>query len=65
MTRWIDAQQAAAELGMDVSVLKRIVRSSRNPPPYVRPAERTMLFDVDALHAWQKTWTSSTDKKEA
>ena len=66
MTRWIDTQQAAAELGMDVSVLKRIVRSSRNPPPFVRPAERTMLFDVDALHAWQKTWTSNAPStKEA
>ena len=60
MTRWIDIQQAAAELHMDVSVLRRIVKSSKNPPPFVRPAERSMLFDIDALHDWQKTWTANT-----
>jgi hypothetical protein len=63
VTRWIDTQQAAAELHMDVSVLRRIVKSSRNPPPFVRPSERSMLFDVDALHKWQKSWTTNTDAK--
>jgi hypothetical protein len=48
---------------MDVSVLRRIVKSSRNPPPFVRPSERSMLFDVDALHKWQKSWTTNTDAK--
>ena len=64
MTRWIDAQQAAAELHMDVSVLRRIVKSSRNPPPYVRPSERSMLFDADELHKWQKSWPTNADTKQ-
>lgn len=63
MTRWIDTQQAAAELHMDASVPRRIVRSSRNPPPFVRPSERSMLFDADALHEWQKSWTTNAGAK--
>jgi hypothetical protein len=63
MTRWIDAQQAAAELRMDVSVLRKIVKSSRNPPPFARPSERSMLFDLDALHEWQKTWTTGNGER--
>ena len=65
MTRWIDPTQAAAELRMDVSVLRKIVKSSRNPPPFVRPSSRSMLFDLDALHEWQKTWKTSTGERLA
>ena len=58
MTKWIDTQQAAVTLDMDLSAFRRLVKSSHNPPPYVRPSERSMLFNVDALREWQKTWKS-------
>ena len=48
---------------MDVSVLRKIVKSSRNPPPFVRPSSRSMLFDLDALHEWQKTWKTNTGER--
>jgi hypothetical protein len=63
MTKWIDVEQAAAQLDIDLSAFRRLVRSSRNPPPYVRPSERSMLFDRDRLREWQQTWTTSDGSK--
>jgi len=59
MSRWIDTVQAAAVLDMDVGALRRIIKSSRNPPPFVRPSERSMLFDVEVLKKWQQGWRGS------
>jgi hypothetical protein len=56
MSKWIDVAQAASMVDMDLATFKRIVKSSNNPPPFVRPSERNMLFDVDSLRKWQDTW---------
>ena len=61
MVKWIDVEQAAQQLGIDVPVLRRMVRSSKNPPPYVRPSERSIFFDSERLIQWQReTWRTST-----
>ena len=57
MSKWIDTPKAAAMLDMDEEPFRRIVKSSNNPPPFVRPSERSMLFDVDALMKWRESWT--------
>ena len=57
MSKWIDAAKVAELLDMDEGTFRRIVKSSKNPPPFVRPSERSMLFDVDALMKWRETWT--------
>ena len=49
MTKWIDDYNAAELLDMDRNTLRRLIRSSDNPPPFVRPSTRTILFDQDAL----------------
>jgi hypothetical protein len=64
MTKWLDVEQAAQQLGVDVPVLRRLARSSRNPPPFVRASARSMLFDRDRLLAWQReTWRTATGEK--
>ena len=62
MSKWIDEVAAAAVVDMDLAAFKRIVRSSKNPPPYVRPSERSKLFDSDALREWQETWMPCAKK---
>jgi hypothetical protein len=57
MSKWIDATKVADLLDMDEEAFRRIVKSSKNSPPFVRPSERTMLFDVDALMKWRESWT--------
>ena len=57
MSKLVNAAKAAALLDMDEEPFRRIVKSSRNPPPFVRPSERSMLFDVDNLLKWRETWT--------
>ncbi len=57
-TMWVDTVQAAIALDMDLGVLRRLIKGSKNPPPFVRPSERSMLFDVDKLREWQKTWAA-------
>ena len=57
MSKLVNAAKAAALLDMDEETFRRIVKSSRNPPPFVRPSERSMLFDVDALLRWRDSWT--------
>ena len=42
---------------MDEEPFRRIVKSSKNPPPFLRPSERSMLFDVDSLMKWRESWT--------
>ena len=55
MAKWIDTAQAASVLDVDLGAFKRICRGG-NPPPFVRPSERNMLFDADRLRQWQKSW---------
>ena len=57
MTRWIDDYEAADRLGMNRNTFRRLIRSSDNRPPFVRPSSRTILFDEDLLLAWRETWT--------
>jgi hypothetical protein len=64
MTRWIDDFRAAELLQMDRGTLRRLIRSSDNPPPYVRPSSRIVLFDADSLLKWQQTWTPSIESAE-
>ena len=64
MSKWIDVAQAAAVLDMDLAAFRRIVRSSKNRPPFVRPTERSMLFDADSLRRWQATWLPRVQKAE-
>ncbi len=59
MTKWIEPMEAAEVLGVTLPVLKRLARSSKNPPPFVRPSERSMLFDREALARWQSTWKAN------
>ena len=63
MTRWIEFEQAAAEIGTSEAVFRRLIKTSKNPPPFVRPSERSMLFDIEALREWQRTWTTHTGAK--
>jgi hypothetical protein len=56
MVRWIDDYDAAERLDMNRNTLRRLTRSSDNPPPFVRPSSRTILFDEDALMKWQSGW---------
>jgi hypothetical protein len=56
MTKWIDDYDAAEVLHMNRNTLRRLIRSSDNPPPFVRPSSRTILFDEDALLEWQVGW---------
>lgn len=58
MSKWVDAAQAAAMLDMDEAPFRRIVRSSKYPPPFIRPSERSMLFDADTLMKWRETWVA-------
>jgi hypothetical protein len=57
MSKLVNAAKAAALLDMDEEPFRRIVKSRRNPPPFVRPSERSMLFDVDSLLRWRDSWT--------
>jgi hypothetical protein len=65
MSKWIDVEQAAALVDMEVATFRRIVKSSNNPPPFVRPSERSMLFDADSLREWQDAWTVGGGKQAA
>ena len=56
MAKWIDDYDAAERLKMDRNTFRRLIRSSDNPPPFVRPSSRTILFDEDALLKWQAGW---------
>jgi hypothetical protein len=56
MAKWIDDYDAAERLDMNRHTLRRLIRSSDNPPPFVRPSSRTILFDEDALVRWQAGW---------
>ena len=56
MAKWIDDYDAAELLDMNRNTLRRLIRSSDNPPPFVRPSTRTILFDEDALRKWQAGW---------
>lgn len=62
MAKLIDDYQAAAMFGMDRGVFRKLVRSSNNPPPYLRPSERTMLFDINELTKWRETWKTGDGK---
>ena len=57
MSKLGNTTKAAALLGMDEEPFRRIVKSSKNPPPFLRPSERSMLFDVDSLMKWRDSWT--------
>jgi hypothetical protein len=57
MSKLVNVAKAAALLDMDEEPFRRIVKSSRNPPPFVRPSQRSMLFDVDSLMRWRDSWT--------
>jgi len=57
MRKWIEAAKVAELLDMDEELFRRIVKSSKNPPPFVRPTERSMLFDVESVMKWGKSWT--------
>jgi hypothetical protein len=59
MTKWIDDYDAAEVLNMNRNTFRRLIRSSDNPPPFVRPSSRTILFDEDALMKWQSGWLPS------
>ena len=56
MTKWIDDYEAADRLGINRNTFRRLIRSSDNKPPFVRPSSRTILFDEDALLKWQVGW---------
>jgi len=56
MAKWIDDYDAAEMLDMNRNTLRRLIRSSDNPPPFVRPSTRTILFDEDAIRKWQAGW---------
>jgi hypothetical protein len=56
MARLVDDYQAAEMFGLDRGVFRKLVRSSNNPPPFLRPSERTMLFDTRDLTKWRETW---------
>ena len=64
MTKWIDDFRAAELLHMDRNTLRRLIRSSDNPPPFVRPSSRIVLFDADSLQKWQETRTPSIEIAE-
>ena len=57
MSKLVNTAKAAALLDMDEEPFRRIVKSSKNPPPFLRPSERSMLFDVDSLMKWRERWT--------
>jgi hypothetical protein len=61
MTKWIDDYEASEVLGMNRNTFRRLIRSSDNPPPFVRPSSRTILFDEGALLKWRAGWLNSTD----
>jgi hypothetical protein len=56
MVKWIDDYDAAEVLHMNRNTFRRLIRSSDNPPEFVRPSSRTILFDEDALRKWQAGW---------
>jgi hypothetical protein len=56
MVKWIDDFDAAERLDMNRNTLRRLIRISDNPPPFVRSSSRTILFDEDALLKWQAGW---------
>jgi hypothetical protein len=60
MSRWIDRAEAAEQLGVALPMLRKLL-SSKNPPPHVRPSERAILFDPEALARWQQTWKRAGD----
>jgi len=55
MSRWIDRAEAAEQLGVALPTLRKLLNST-NPPPYVRPIDRSILFDLEAVARWQQTW---------
>ena len=59
MAKWIDDYDAADVLHMNRNTLRRFIRSSDNPPQFVRPSSRTILFDQDELLKWQAGWRPS------
>jgi predicted DNA-binding transcriptional regulator AlpA len=61
MTKWIDDYEASEVLGMNRNTFRRLLRSSDNPPPFVRPSSRTIVFDESALLKWRAGWLKSTD----
>ena len=62
MAKWIDVRQAAALVDMDEAPFWKLVKYSNNPPPFVRPSERTILFDSEALLRWRDGWLNSGSK---
>jgi hypothetical protein len=65
MSKLVDTPKAAALVDMEEPTFRKIVKSSNNPPPFLRPSERSMLFDVDALMKWRETWTTGGGKQIA
>jgi competence transcription factor ComK len=61
MVKWIDDYDAAEVLHMNRNTFRRLIRSSDNPPLFVRPSSRTILFDEDALRKWQAGWLPPTN----
>jgi hypothetical protein len=61
MVKWIDDYDAAEVLHMNRNTFRRLIRSSDNPPEFVRPSSRTILFDEDALRKWQAGWLPPTN----
>jgi hypothetical protein len=65
VAKLVDDWQAADMFGLDRGVFRKLVRSSNNPPPFLRPSERTMLFDIRDLQAWRETWKTINGKAGA
>ena len=57
MSKWMTHRKLPPCWTWTKEPFRRIVKSSKNPPPFVRPSERSMLFDVDALMKWRESWT--------
>ena len=57
MSKLVGKAKAAKLLDMEEEPFLRLVKSSKNPPPFLRPSERSMLFDADSLMKWRETWT--------
>jgi hypothetical protein len=55
MTKYIDEREAAGLIGVSTPVWRAICRSTENPPPFVRPTPRKMLFETEELLRWQQT----------
>jgi hypothetical protein len=60
MAKWIDDYDAAEVLDMNRNTLRRLVRSSDNPPPFVRPSSRTILLPPRCL-VWVATASRGAD----